>query len=146
MLRLIPLLFLLLQPAKPEVQAPSDSLCGQLRAMSDAANRDGSFERLASSGFRPNLLRHCRLNGSNAFMCSQNLAPASVDPAILGPRVAQCLPNGRLEQRQTWPRSGTTFRDGRLAITMNSHCDERCKAGRIASIRFEVEPAPAQGD
>lgn len=146
MLPWLPLLLLLVQPGQPEAPPSADPLCDQLRTMSEAANREGSFERLASSGFRPNLTRHCRPNGSNAFICSQNLAPASLEPARLGPRLAQCLPYGRLEQPLPWPRSGTTFRDGRLVITMNSRCDERCKAGRLASIRFEVAPETAEGN
>lgn len=141
MLRWLPLLLLFVQPpAKPEAQPPGGNLCAQLRVMSDAANREGSFERLARSGFRPNLMNYCRPNGPTAFMCHQNLAPASLEATELAQRVASCLPGGRLDEA-TWPRRGITYRDGRLAITMDSRCDERCKAGRGASIRFQVEPA-----
>jgi hypothetical protein len=146
MLRLLPLLFLLVQPAKPAPSAQADAFCGQLRALSEAANREGSLDRLARSGFRPGPMRSCQANyagGSASISCFQNLAPASFEPAQLGPRIARCLPTGRLEPPPAWPNQDIVFRDGRLRVTMTSRCDERCKAGRSARITYAVEPVTA---
>jgi hypothetical protein len=125
----------------PREQPPR---CADMRRLSDAANRDGSFRALIDEGFAPPILFGCRPDG-NDYHCWRNVTPPEVTPASYGAIIRDCLPGATLaevEAREGFrPDTAWVVRHGRLVARLGDYCTSICRAGRGMGITFTIDPA-----
>jgi hypothetical protein len=123
------------------VPAAAQEMCAALNRIAAAAREPVPFASLegASSSLVPGY-DYCRVEtgtGARAgrVSCHQQLAPKSLIAATVGAQVRDCL--GGTSIPQEWPDNDRVYRTASLVITVESHCDERCHVGRLASLTIE---------
>ena len=118
--------------------AAAQEMCAALNRIVAAAREPvpfASLERSASSlvpGYD-----YCRIETGTAaraggVFCHQQLAPKSLIADFVGAQVRDCL--GAIHVPQELPNNDLVYRLAELTIVVESHCDERCHVGRLASL------------
>ena len=118
--------------------------CEDMRRLSDAANRAGSFRALIDAGFAPPILYGCR-PADGGYRCWRNVTPPEVTPERYGAIIRDCLPGATMaavEARDGFrPDTARVVRHGRLVARLDDSCTSACRAGRGMSIAFTIDPA-----
>ena len=118
--------------------AMAQDMCASLNRIAAAAREPVPFASLADGQLVPGY-HYCRVQtgtaaGPGEVFCHQQLAPKSLIAEIVGAQVRDCLAAVAAPRPQPW--SPMEFRTGDLVITVESHCDERCHVGRLASLHI----------
>lgn len=127
--------------------AAAQEMCAALTRIAAAAREPVPFASLTDGQLVPGY-HYCRVETGTAarageVFCSQQFAPKSLVAEIVGAQVRDCLGAVAAPRPQTW--SPQEYRTADLAITVESHCDERCHVGRLASLhirRRQADGAP----
>lgn len=115
--------------------------CEDMRRLSDAANRAGSFQALFDEGFAPPILYGCRPADDGGYTCFRNVTPHEVTPASYGAIIRDCLHGATMGIEVDRLRdSEHVVRHGRFKATLDDHCTSICRAGRGMSINFTIDP------
>jgi hypothetical protein len=125
--------------------AAAQEMCAALNRIAAAAREAVPFASLENS--RDSLVpgyHYCRVETGTAarageVYCHQQLAPKSLIAETVGAQVRDCLGAVAAPRPQTW--SPQEYRTAELAITVESHCDERCHVGRLASLHIRRREA-----
>ncbi len=129
--------------------AAAQEMCAALNRIAAASREPVPFASLEGgpSSLVPGY-DYCRVETGTAMrdggvFCNRRLAPKSLIAATVGAQVQDCL--GGTSVPQEWPDNDRVYRTGELVITVESHCDERCHVGRLASLtirRLREDGAP----
>ena len=141
-LMLAALLFVSAAPAAIADPLETPPRCADMRRLSDAANRTGSFQALIDGGFAPPLLFGCRTARDGSYSCWRNVTPDEVTPASYGAIIRDCLPGATMTTEARQPRRNNIHivQHGRLTARLSDSCSSQCKAGRGMSIAFTIDP------
>lgn len=129
--------------------ATAQDMCAALNRIATAAREPVPFASLEDGRELVPGYRYCRVETETgarvgAVMCHTSLAPKSLIAETVGAQVRDCL--GAVPLPRERFASGDSYRTDTLLITVESHCDERCHVGRLASIdirrRREDEARP----
>ena len=127
--------------------AAAQEMCAALNRIAAAAREPVPFAKLGDGQLVPGS-HYCRVQTGTAarageVFCHQQLAPKSLIAEAVGAQVRDCLGAIAVPGPQSW--SPLEYRTADLAITVQSHCDERCHVGRLASLhirRRQADGAP----
>ena len=141
-LMLTALLFASAAPAATSDPLEQPPRCADMRRLSDAANRTGSFQALFDEGFAPPLLYGCR-RADGGYRCWRNVTPNEVTPESYGTIIRDCLPGATMEVEEARegfrPDTAYVVRHGRLKVSLGDYCTSICRAGRGMSINFTID-------
>ena len=120
--------------------AQQSDMCAALSRIAAAANEPVPFASLENTpaSLVPGY-RYCRIETgtaarAGAVSCHMQLAPKSLMAEVVGQQVRDCL-GAEPAPRERYSRA-SNFQTATLLISVESHCDERCHVGRIASLRI----------
>lgn len=132
--------------------AAAQDMCAALNRIAAAAGEPAPFASLEGheGGLVPGY-NYCRVEtGTRArvgrVMCHSQMAPKTLIAETVGAQVRDCLHAAPgLPERYS---QASVYRTPTLTISVESHCDEHCHVGRLASIemrrRRADEAAPAR--
>ena len=126
--------------AAAPVPAAAQEMCAALHRIAAAAREPVPFASLPDGAALVPGYEYCRVEtgtGARAgrVLCNRQLAPKSLIAATVGGQVRDCL--GGTPVPQEWPDNDVVLRTADLVVTVESHCDERCHVGRLASLTIE---------
>ena len=127
--------------------AAAQEMCAALNRIAAAAREPEPFASLADGQLVPGY-HYCRVQTGTAartgeVFCHRQLAPRSLIAEAVGAQIRDCLGAIAVPGAQSW--SLPEYRTADLVITVQSHCDERCHVGRLASLhirRRRADEAP----
>jgi hypothetical protein len=132
--------------------AAAQDMCAALNRIAAAAREAVPFASLSDGQLVPGY-HYCRVQTGTAarageVFCHQQLAPKSLIAGTVGAQVRECLGAVPISIPRRYPSSTLVYGTDELWISVESHCDERCHVGRLASLairrRREGETAPPQ--
>lgn len=120
------------------VPAAAQEMCAALNRIAAAAREPEPFASLGDGQLVPGY-HYCRVQTGTAartgeVFCHRQLAPRSLIAETVGPQIRDCLGATAVPGAQSW--SPIEYRTADLVITVQSHCDERCHVGRLASLHI----------
>jgi hypothetical protein len=123
--------------------AAGQDMCAALTRIAAAAREPVPFASLADGQLVPGY-HYCRVQTGTAarageVFCHQQLAPRSLIAETVGAQLRDCLAAVAAPRPEPW--SPLEYRTGDLIITVESHCDERCHVGRLASLHIRRRQA-----
>jgi hypothetical protein len=118
-------------------QAGPDPLCADVQRLAKGAEETPAFDSLLRDKFAPRLLAYCAANG-RGYDCHESLLPPDVSHAMLGVRIARCLPGASLTVEDPAGPGTTRVRSGTLDIILEESGAERAHVGRILHIQIRA--------
>jgi hypothetical protein len=123
--------------------AVAQEMCAALTRIAAAAREPVPFASLQDGPLVPGY-HYCRVQTGTAarageVFCHQALAPRSLIAETVAAQLRDCL--GAVAAPRPQPWSPLEYRTADLAITVESHCDERCHVGRLASLNIRRRQA-----
>jgi hypothetical protein len=125
--------------------AAAQDMCAALRGIATASQEPVPFASLAGrEGELVPGYRYCRVETGTAaragqVSCHTQLAPKSLIAEAVGAQIRVCLGAEAVSnpRARPWSPQEYLYQTADLSITVESHCDERCHVGRLASLTIE---------